>query len=190
MSQPSSRRPSGYVQGDGRLGEAPVYKTPAEWATTNDDPELEPTVFVRGKNLMSGKTYEVKIDCDLANPGTSFSEPASATLWLNGDASGDGAMGIVDVLLVLNGFRGSFQSAIDPCTEDADCPQPWTGCDEEWVYYEQVGWCAFTRQNADLYGAAAAPVPCTPNVAVEIIDVLVALNAFRGAPNMCPASRP
>ncbi len=183
MSQPSSRRPSGYVQGDGRLEAAPVYKTPADWAITNDDPpDFEPTVFVRGENLMSGKTYEVKIDCDSASPGTTLSDPASATLWLNGDVSGNGAMGIVDVLLVLNGFRGSFQSAVDPCTMDEQCPQPWTGCDEE------AGWCAFTWQNVDLYGAAAAQVPCTPNTAIEIIDVLIALNAYAGTPDPCSVS--
>jgi hypothetical protein len=112
---------SGYVQSNGKLGGTPVYKTPAEWETTNDDPNGDSTLYVRGEEMVSGKTYGARLDCDPANPGVSLSESNSDTLWVYGDSGGNGDAEMRDALLVLEGFRQRWANISFPCTDDSDC---------------------------------------------------------------------
>jgi hypothetical protein len=46
-----------------------------------------------------------------------------------------------------------------------------------------MGFCGMTLQNVDLRGGAM--VLCTPNAVAEIMDVMVALEAFRRRPDPC-----
>jgi hypothetical protein len=160
-----------YVQADGTLGGTPVYRPPG-------GPSGWGTAHVRGLEIIPSTTYVVQTECD-TGAGIGLSTSGSDTTWRWGDANNSGDVGIVDVFLVLNGFRGFFNSVVDACTEDADCPSPWTGCDEV------AGWCGVTRQNLDLYGSGTGSVPCAPNAEIEIIDTLMGLDAFRGSSYPC-----
>ncbi len=168
---------SGYVQADGKLGTLgdPVYLPPGAggWGTAH----------VRGADLMSGMTYAAQADCDPQHPGVSLSEPVSDKLWRWGDVDDNGVVEILDAVRILDGFRGMFHTI--PCDIDQDCIDrpvpPYFTCDLDvhkcrWIYLE----------NVDIYGSAT----CTPNRVIEIVDVTLCLDAFRGYADPCAVSCP
>ncbi len=145
-------------------------------------PEGWDTVQVRGFELIGGKTYSIQTDCDPANPGTSLSEPVSATLWQWGDTDNWGGVDIRDVTRILDGFRGMFHTFY--CEIDEDCMNPPVPphftCDT--TVYKCL---SATLENVDVYGATG----CMPERVISILDVTVDLDAFRGFPDPCAVTR-
>ncbi len=93
-----------YVQVDGTLGPAPVYRTPAGSGGWH-------TAHVRGWEIIPSVTFVVQTECDTgAGPG--ISTPASDTTWMWGDTDNSGGLvDILDLTLIVDGFRGTFEQA-------------------------------------------------------------------------------
>jgi hypothetical protein len=166
----------GYVYDDGRVFEDLTYFQPpgaAGWGTAH----------VRGEHLIAGRTYEFRADCDPASPGTSLSQPVSATLWRWADVDNTGVVDILDATRILDGFRGIYHTL--PCQSNADCVnvRPHYACD---LSMNQCLWV--TLQNVDIIGAGYNQ--CGPEGAASITDVTVCLDAFRGFPDPCAISCP
>ena len=170
---------SKYVQTNGQLGVAPVYRTPAQWQSSMtylpNDP-TDPTVHVRGDDLVAGETYSVRLDCNSSSPGTSVSTGVERTLWLFGDTDNNLDRNITDVLRILSGFTGVFHTIA--CASHADCAivAPFFFCDPD------QGQCLWlTRENVDIIGIEA----CGSDRDISITDALSSLQAFQGLPNPC-----
>ncbi len=160
---------SGYVHSDGVLGPDPEFLPPATWGT----------VAARSADMISGKTYDVRTDCDPGNPGANLSEPTTATLWDFGDVDNDADTSILDAVRILDGFRGNFHTI--PCTTNVDCMAP-TPVPPYFQCDQAAGRCLFTKfENVDLMGDLA----CLPNRDVSILDVMYSLDAFKGRPDPC-----
>lgn len=178
-----------YVGPNGVLRDTPHYATPAQWMSDMTDAfndPTDPTVHARGLELSSGQTYSVRLDCSPSNPGTSFSDPVEATLWLLGDTNGDGERFITDTLRVLDGFTGVFFQGA--CTTDADCTSELAAVSD---CNEAAGLCVWvTRENVDLHGNGNTPEICGPDRDIAIIDALFALEGFNGLTDLCVVSCP
>jgi hypothetical protein len=166
----------GYVFSDGRLYEDLPYfqpSGPAGWGM----------VHVHGAQLVAGRTYEFRADCNPDAPGTNQSPPASATLWRWADVDDTGVVDILDVTRILDGFRGLFHTL--PCQSDADCSSvlPHYTCD---LSVHRCLW--ITLQNVDIVGAGYHQ--CSPEKLISITDATVCLDAFRGARDHCRVSCP
>ncbi|RME37795.1 MAG: hypothetical protein D6788_08705 [Planctomycetota bacterium] len=165
---------SGYVQADGTIGPNPLYRSPGAWST----------VHVRDVGILSDRTYAVRADCNPAAPGTVLSPPVEGTLWAwaDTDNSGGPLIDIVDAVHILDGFRGTTHTI--PCTSDIDCAPvaPFFHCDMA------VGKCLWnTTENIDLKSADS----CLPDRIIDVtVDVLSAIDAFRGAPPPCMSPCP
>jgi DNA-binding beta-propeller fold protein YncE len=169
----------GYALSEGRVFEGGImyFQPPG--------PDGWGTVYVHGERIMAGRTYEIRTDCDPANPGTNLSEPASDTLWRWSDVDHNGTVDILDATRILDAFRGMYHTL--PCTTDADCINPpvppYYSCDLT------VGRCLWvTLQNVDIIGVGYDD--CTPDGTASILDVTVCLDAFRGFPDPCAVSCP
>ena len=168
---------AGYVQANGKLGIQPVYLPPSGPGGWN-------TVHVRGNELLSDRTYNVQADCDSANPGTSLSEPVSATLWTFADADNTGPpVEIVDAVHALDGFSGTFHTI--SCVNDSDCSSvlPFKRCDLD------VGKCLWnTKEIIDWVGSLNR---CMPDQSIDIVtDVVAAIDSFSGVFIPCPSPCP
>jgi subtilisin family serine protease len=99
-----------YVQGDGTLGSAPVFRTPAQWGT----------VHVHDEALIPGSSYRLLAQLESGVR----SQAAEAATWMWGDVNNSGVVNITDVLFAVNGFQGDFTHAtlqnldLAPCTPD------------------------------------------------------------------------
>ncbi len=164
----------GWVFEDGRVFDDPITfqaPGPGGWGTTH----------VNGLGLMASRTYEFRADCDPSNPGTSLSEPASATLWRWADVDNDTSVSILDVTRILDGFRGVYYTL--PCESDADCQSP-TPVPPHYHCDLDIHKCLWiTIENVDIIGAGYDQ--CGPEGVASILDVTVCLDAFRGFPDPC-----
>lgn len=166
-----------YASANGRLVQTPTYMPPTGVDGWN-------TVHVRGAELLAGHSYTIQTDCDPAAPGTTLSEPVSVTMWEWADVDNSGLpVEILDAVHILDAFRSQFHT-ID-CTSDVDCLEvrPFRSCDLS------VGKCLWnTVESVDLFGAVTG---CIPDRSVDIpIDVVLAIDAFRGLPSPCPLPCP
>jgi len=90
-----------YVQPDGTLGLAPVFRMPAEWGTQQ----------IRSPALIPTATYRVQGDCGTAgNPN--LTQPTTVTTWRWGDVNNSGTVDLDDILCELDGFAGVSQCAL------------------------------------------------------------------------------
>ena len=160
---------TGWVQADGTVSTTPVFRSPATWGT----------VSVRGAGLVSNRTFQVQSDCDSGNPGMAFSNPVSSTLWKWGDTNTDNVVDVIDIIRVIDGFQGLFDSNT-PCTTDAQC----TSVGPNFKCNVSSGFCTRIRkENVDLIGNASAE--CLPTFVVDVLDLVLVLNAFAGSPGPC-----
>ncbi len=104
MNDPQVECVERYVQADGRLGVFPVFQTPATWGTIN----------VRGAQIFPNKTYEVVQDCGAEGLAV-LSSGVFSTTWKFGDTANNGIINLDDILCVLNGFGGSFNTMPSFC---------------------------------------------------------------------------
>jgi hypothetical protein len=158
-----------YVQTDGKLGSAAVYRTPTEWGT----------VHVRGSEIRSSGSYNVQADCKPSDPGDLLSSTVTAKAWKWGETNGDGTVDFVDITRVVDGFRSVWHNMGRPCTTDAECTTviPHRKCDTG------VGYClAITIENVDVYGGTG----CTPDRVVDFVDITREVDAFMGKVYPCP----
>lgn len=165
---------AGYVREDHTLGPIPVYKPssgPGGWNV----------VHLRGAGIEPSAEFAVQLDCNSGNPGTQLSPTASARTWRWGDVDNSTLVDILDAVRILDGFRNRYHSI--PCTTNADCAnvRPHFRCDQNahacvWI----------TLENVDLRSDAG----CIPERVISILDVLSALDAFRGFPSPCITSCP
>ena len=168
---------SKFVQSNGKLGDEPVYKTPAQWQSSmtdaNNDP-ADPTVHVRSDDLLAGETYSVRLDCNPLSPGTSVSTEVQGTLWIFGDVDNNGSVDITDILRILSGFSGVFHALV--CVSDAECAgiAPHLVCDSG-------GCLLITFENVDIHGV----VTCGPDRDIGIVDALASIRAFQSVPDDC-----
>ncbi|MGB2984255.1 MAG: hypothetical protein WBE26_00085 [Phycisphaerae bacterium] len=92
-----------YVQSNGTLGPVPVYKAPRGldgWGTAH----------VRGLEIIPSTSYLVQAECDTGQ-GIGLSTAAGGTTWKRGDVNNsDGPVDFVDISLVVDGFRGVFDT--------------------------------------------------------------------------------
>jgi hypothetical protein len=91
-----------YVDENGLLAAAPVYRTSAEWGT----------VFVGDREVLPATTYDVA--AEVAGPQIVGQD--SATTWLWGDANNVDGVELFDILCVQDGFGSIFTA----CTLEAD----------------------------------------------------------------------
>lgn len=91
-----------YVQANGALGTTPFTQTPAQWGT----------IYVRDTELRPGKKYTVCTGCV-----TGFSAKVSITMWRWGDGDNSGTVTLDDILCVLKGFAGDFNTPPSFCTK-------------------------------------------------------------------------
>lgn len=103
---------SAYVQADGRIAAAPVFRTPAQWAT----------VHVADSEVIPDKTYRVQSDCRLL-PGdpANLSAVVSATTWRWGDVDHNLTISFRDVSIIVDGFQGRFNQASIYAMDLHDC---------------------------------------------------------------------
>jgi hypothetical protein len=93
-----------YVQADGTLGPAPVYRVPRGMSGWN-------TVHVHDLEVLPETTYVVQSECETGE-GLGLSSSASATTWLWADTDNSGGLvSILDVTLIVDGFRGVYDVA-------------------------------------------------------------------------------
>lgn len=112
---PDTECVSGFVQLNGRLGDQPVMRTPADWGT----------VFVTGAEIIPDVRYSVRAECGRSDPGTLVSASDEATTWRWGDVNGDSVVDVQDVSIVLGAAQGVFPPRITmenvdqaPCAPD------------------------------------------------------------------------
>ena len=128
-----------YVQGDGTLDSAPVFRTPAQWGT----------VHVRGEALIPGSPYHLRAQLETGVR----SQAADAATWMWGDVNNSGVVNITDVLFAVNGFQGDFTHAtlqnldLAPCTPD------------EFINIDDV-LAAVNAFVGDAYHDGPCPMPC------------------------------
>lgn len=93
-----------YVQNNGTLGAAPVYKVPG-------GPLGWGTVHVRGVKLIPDAVYEIRAECD-TGVAIRESDAVIALTWLWGDTDNSGGLvDVIDMLNVVNGFLHTFRDA-------------------------------------------------------------------------------
>jgi hypothetical protein len=158
-----------YVRNDGVLISQPFYQPPTGSPGWN-------TIFVRGTKLIAGKNFTVRADCDANSPGSSLSSGVTVKTWRWADVDNNNIIDILDITRILDAFRNTFHTL--PCSNDQDCVNvlPHRKCDLG------LGRCLWTTlQNVDLVSDAN----CQPEGIISILDVTVALDAFRSAPNPC-----
>jgi len=170
---------SQYVQADGSLGDTAIYQSPVQWGT----------ISVRGDAIRPSSTYHVWTDCG-GVPGEVLSDPVSATTWRWGDVNMDGSADISDVLRVIDGFLRIFVRLASPCTNDSNCSDPVSDapffrCDTT------LGFCVSgTLESLDMINANPTVFGCVPDGAIDLADVLRAVDAFLGFPIPCNAPCP
>jgi len=97
----------------GTLGPVPYYKTSAQWGAVN----------VRGAQIRPNKNYLVHTLCNF--PPVTLSAASEARTWKWGDVTGDGIVDGIDIVTIVNAFKGIYgggttfeQVNIWPCTPD------------------------------------------------------------------------
>ncbi|MGD2110023.1 MAG: hypothetical protein PVI86_11615, partial [Phycisphaerae bacterium] len=160
---------SGYVQADGRLGPSPVYRPsigPGGWGN----------VMVRGTGIISTHSYQIRLDCEEAAPGTTLSDATSATLWRAGDCDNSGFVHFVDISMVVEGFKNAYLTGVS-CGGDVDC---WplgraSTCDLS------NRTCKSAVQNVDLIGTNG----CMPDGVIDFTDISLDVEYFGNVPDPC-----
>lgn len=170
---------SQYVQADGTLGSTAVYQTPAQWGT----------VSVRGENIIPSSNYTVRQDC--GNPqGTVLSTLVPTRTWKWADVNNDTRSDIADILRVVDGFLGLFYKPASPCVDDSQCQDP--EVNGPFFRCNTIeGFCVSgTIESLDLLNSDPVLFGCTADTAVDISDVLEAVDAFLGFGYPCAAICP
>lgn len=80
----------------GILGPIPYYKASAQWGT----------ILVRGAQIRPGERFRVHTECNLPPP--TLSAASEATTWIWGDTSGEGDVDALDLVRLIDAFRGIF----------------------------------------------------------------------------------
>ncbi len=174
-AEPAVACVTGWVRADGVLGLSAESRPPAGVGGWN-------TISVRGAELVSGRAYSVRTDCDPANPGNLLSEPTTVTLWPFADVDNFNGVSIIDVTRILDGFSAVFNGS-QACGSDANCAAvfPNFTCDTSANRCVRI-----RRENVDI----TAPAGCLPDGVIDILDVTTALDAFRGRPDSCSITCP
>lgn len=89
---------SSYVQADGTLAPAAVFRTPAEWGAV---------IHVGDSEILPDTTYRVQSDYNTPG-GPDLSPPVALTSWKWGDVNNSGIVNLDDILCVLSGFSATF----------------------------------------------------------------------------------
>ena len=92
-----------YVQADGRLAPEPFFQLPDTWGT----------IFVTGSAVHPNTTYRVSTGCS-SQALAALSGSAMVTTWVWGDTNGDGEVGFVDIIRIVDGAQGIFQGGTLP----------------------------------------------------------------------------
>jgi hypothetical protein len=91
-----------FVQPDGSLGSAPVFRTPDAWGAVN----------IAGYQIIPSAEYLVRAVCGSDGYIEYLSPPAHATTWVWGDVDNNGQVYIDDVQLVLDGADGVMPEGV------------------------------------------------------------------------------
>jgi len=101
-----------YVAADGTITASPVFRTQAQWGMVN----------VRGAEILPGVTYEIRSDCRaIPTDPPNLSAPVSAMTWIWGDIDNNGIVDVDDIVLVVDGFAGTFTDATLQQVDLMDC---------------------------------------------------------------------
>ena len=135
-----------YVQEDGSLGEAPIFRAPS-------GPEGWNTVHVHGQEIIPDAMYWAQGDYGV--PGEPLLSPAEpAITWRWGDVDFNGVVNFTDVHYLVFGFMGDFTHASFEALNLAPCAL------DEVINMTDIQWAIMSFKGNDYWETGCTP-PCS-----------------------------